>query len=70
LKLWLVLLEDALVVVLPELLRGILAGNSLKDFEMSALFALVLLGLLTLLAAWMLILELGQIIHVLVDHNV
>lgn len=57
-------------MVLPELLRGILAGDPLKDYETSVAFLYRLPKLLTLLAAWMLVLELGQIINVLVDHDV
>ena len=36
LQLLLVLLEDALIMVLPELLRGILARNACKDLGVSA----------------------------------
>lgn len=54
LELGLVLLEDALVVVFPELLGGVLASYTLKD----------------LLAAGVIILELGQVVDVAVDNDV
>lgn len=54
LQLRLVLLQDAVVVVLPELLGRILAGYALED----------------LLAAGVIILELGQVIHIAVDDDV
>lgn len=50
----LVLIEDALVVVLPELLGGVLAGDACED----------------LLATRVVVLELCQIVDVVVDNDV
>lgn len=53
LQLLLVLLQNALIVVFPELLAGVFAGNALQD----------------LLSAWVLLLELGQVIDIVVDDD-
>jgi len=42
LELLLVLLQDAFIVVLPELLGGVLAGDSLEDLLSTRVFVLIL----------------------------
>lgn len=87
-QLGLVLLEDALVVIFPELFRGVLAGDPLEDllatctrhecplakdrflaFIMGCarMFWLALAGIML---TWMIILELGEVIDILIDNNV
>jgi len=70
LQLLLVFLEDGFVVVLPELLASIFAGNTLEDYiDGSALLYSPSSMPLTLLSTRVLILELGQIVHILVHDN-
>lgn len=76
LELRLVFLEDAFVVVFPELLGGVFASDAGEDL----LAAYGEGGLLAVLVeegrwyegrqTWMLILELGQVVDVLVDDDV
>lgn len=72
----LVLLEDAIVVVFPELLAGVLASNAGEDLLAAcAPISLVFggdrdAGEGKIKYTWMLILELGQIVDVLVDDHI
>ena len=70
-ELLLVLLEDAVVVVLPELLGSVLASYALEDWNMSE-YEMRRQGRRrhTLLAARMLLLEVGKVIYVFVHYNV
>jgi len=64
-----VLLEDALVVVLPELLGRVFAGNALEDYNLSVSSLEPLWALHTLLAARVFVLELGQVVYIFVDDD-
>lgn len=72
-ELLLVLLQDGLVVVLPELLGSVLSGNTLEDYCMSvAIFFCSVYPLLplTLLSTRVLIGELSDIVDIFVNDDV
>lgn len=72
-ELLLVLLQDGLVVILPELLGSVLSGNTLEDCCMSvaiSFFIVYPLLSLTLLSTRVLIGELGDIVDILVNDDV
>jgi hypothetical protein len=56
-------------VILPELLGGVLACDALQNFTRSANELSGLRKRHTLLPTGMVVLEFGQIIHILVDNN-
>jgi predicted RNase H-like HicB family nuclease len=70
LQLLLVLLEDAVVVVLPELLGGVLSGDTLEDYCQSAQICWKLYEEHTLLASRMLLLEVCEIVYIFVNDDV
>jgi hypothetical protein len=71
LKLLLVLLQDALIVVLPELLAGVLSSHSLDN--LLATRVLFLMGCVSRLGELAVrppaYLELGHVVDIVVDNN-
>lgn len=57
-------------MVLPELLRGILASHTLEDCARLAYISQVLNDKRTLFSSWVLLLEVCEVIDVLVDDDV
>jgi hypothetical protein len=71
LELLLVLLQDALIVVLPELLAGVFSSHSLDDLLATRVFFLIecVSDLLCLSWSHPDYLELGHVVDIIVDND-
>jgi hypothetical protein len=71
LELLLVLLQDALIVVFPELLAGVLSSHSLDDLLATRVFFLIdgVSRLLCLPWSHPAYLELGHVVDIVVDND-